>query len=70
MLAAAGTLPQPRNDTSFAADAPSVVPLARWDVDGFAKISPNKLEARFGAFVKGAESFDGSVFRISRWAAL
>ena len=66
VLAISGTLPESSRDMSFAADAPSVVPLARWDVDSFAKTSPNKLEARFGAFIGGAENFDGSIFRIGR----
>ena len=51
-------------------DAPSVVPLERWDVDGFAQVSPNALEARFGSFVSGAQLFDAAAFSISRPEAL
>jgi acyl transferase domain-containing protein len=46
------------------------VPLERWDVDGFAKVSPNALEARFGSFISGAQLFDAAAFSISRPEAL
>jgi hypothetical protein len=49
---------------------PAAVPLERWDVDGFAKVSPNALEARFGSFVSGAQLFDAAAFSISRPEAL
>jgi hypothetical protein len=41
-------------------DAPRVVPLERWDVDG------TVTDARFGSFVTGADMFDASAFSISR----
>ena len=48
-------------------DAPRLVPLERWDVDDVQRGSPVPLEARFGAFVDGADAFDGAIFGISRY---
>ena len=47
-------------------DAPRRVPLDRWDIEDVQRSSPVALEARFGAFVKDAELFDGTAFSISR----
>ena len=47
-------------------DAPRRVPLDRWDIEDVQRCSPVALEARFGAFVKDAELFDGAAFSISR----
>lgn len=47
-------------------DVPHLVPLERWDVDDVQRGSPVSLEARFGAFVEGADAFDGAIFGISR----
>ncbi|PSC68804.1 type I polyketide synthase [Micractinium conductrix] len=52
-------------DASFSADAPCVVPLERWDVDAFVARPPNAFEARFGAFVSGAQLFDAAAFGIT-----
>lgn len=41
-------------------DAPRVVPLQRWDVNGMTS------GARFGSFVEGADLFDAAAFSISR----
>lgn len=43
-------------------DAPSTVPLNRWDIDG------PVTAARFGAFVADAELFDAAAFGIARLA--
>ena len=43
-----------------------MVPLERWDVDGFAALSSNALEARFGSFIPGAALLDAAAFGISR----
>lgn len=50
----------------------AVVPLERWDVDTFdAKASPaTTLEARFGAFVAGAQLFDAAAFGMGRQEAV
>ena len=48
----------------------SGVPLERWDVDAFAAMSPNALEARFGCFISGTQLFDAAAFGISRPEAL
>ncbi len=47
-------------------DAPRPVPLERWDIEDVQRSSPVALEARFGAFVKDADLFDGAAFSISR----
>ena len=47
-------------------DAPRHVPLERWDVEDVQRSSSVTLEARFGAFVKDADLFDGAAFSISR----
>ena len=48
-------------------DAPQLVPLERWDVEDVQRGSLVALEARFGAFVDGADAFDGAIFGISRY---
>ena len=55
-LSPCSTLPCPLPPS----DALAAVPLERWDVDGFAKVSPNALEARFGSFISGAQLFDAA----------
>lgn len=50
-------------------DAPRLVPLERWDVEDVQRGSPVPLEARFGAFVDGADAFDGAIFGISRFVS-
>jgi len=47
-------------------DAPRPVPLERWDIEDVQRSSPVAMEARFGAFVKNADLFDGAAFLISR----
>jgi hypothetical protein len=47
-------------------DTPSVVPLDRWDVDGFTEGKQN-LQARFGSFVRDLEAFDGQLFGLGRY---
>lgn len=59
-ITAAGSLLPATRAEGFCRDAPRVVPLERWDVDGSA------TGARFGSFVEGAEVFDASAFSISR----
>ncbi|KAK9803996.1 hypothetical protein WJX72_011444 [[Myrmecia] bisecta] len=51
---------------SATADGPRLVPLERWDVEDICNRSANPLEARFGAFVKDADLFDGAILGISR----
>ena len=46
-----------------------MVPLERWDVDGFAATAA-ALEARFGAFVSGTQLFDPAAYGIGRREAL
>ena len=70
VAAVSGTLPGSSSLALIPEDAPAVVPLERWDVDGFARVSPNALEARFGSFVAGAQLFDAAAFNISRPEAL
>ena len=41
-------------------DAPRVVPVHRWDVDGAT------TAARFGSFIENADMFDAAAFNISR----
>lgn len=43
-----------------------MVPLERWDVDGFAARLGTALGTRFGGFVPGADLFDSAAFGISR----
>ena len=67
--AAVGMLPeQPYH--SCAHDAPRRVPLERWDVANFQKVSPNSLDAQFGSFLQDIDSFDASIFGVSRWVAI
>ena len=63
ITAVAGRLPQPPLHV-LAPDAPRRVPLGRWEID--APGSQSSIEARFGSFVEGADSFDAEVFGISR----
>lgn len=70
VAAVSGCLPQSASIDAFADDAPSSVPLGRWNVDQFAEVSPNAMESRFGSFVSGAEQFDAALFNISRYAVL
>ena len=65
VLGVSGRLPESRTP-QLAKDAPSVIPLERWDIDGFAKLSVNKWEPCFGSFILGAQQFDRSIFRLSR----
>ena len=51
-------------------DAPRPVPLERWDIEDVQRSSPVALEARFGAFVKDADLFDGAAFSVSRCGLL
>jgi hypothetical protein len=67
VLGVSGTVPKSSSLASFPADAPSPIPLDRWDADRYSEITPKKLEPRFGSFVVGAEAFDGSLFRLSRF---
>ena len=39
-------------------------------MDGFARVSPNALEARFGSFIAGAQLFDAAAFSTSKAEAL
>lgn len=65
VTAMVGLLPQAASGLP-SSDAPRLVPLERWDVDDIQRGSPVSLEARFGAFVNGADAFDGAIFGISR----
>ena len=59
-----------RCEPHFHALPAAVVPLERWDVDAFARVSPNALEARFGSFIAGAQLFDAAAFSISKSESL
>ena len=48
----------------------AVVPLERWDVDAFVARRPSAFEARFGAFVSGAQLFDAAAFGITSSEAM
>ena len=49
-------------------DSCQLIPLVRWDADGYSNNSINALEIRFGSFVDGAQDFDAAAFKISRCA--
>lgn len=70
IISMATMLPATASDNS---DAPCCVPLERWDTEQYSSTSgkeAGRLEARFGAFVIGAEMFDAAAFNVSRYAAL
>ena len=65
ITAAVGMLPvQPHQFCDH--DAPQRVPVERWDVAEFQHISPNSLDAQFGSFLQDVDSFDASIFGMSR----
>jgi acyl transferase domain-containing protein/NADPH:quinone reductase-like Zn-dependent oxidoreductase/acyl carrier protein/NAD(P)-dependent dehydrogenase (short-subunit alcohol dehydrogenase family) len=66
LVSSSSLLPSGPHGAAPSFDTISKVPLSRWDVDGFAEISPNAWEPRFGSFVAGAEAFDAVAFATSR----
>lgn len=66
LVSSSSLLPSGPHGTAPSFDTITKVPLSRWDVDGFAEISPNAWEPRFGSFVAGAEAFDAVAFATSR----